>query len=168
MMSDNRELEELVQRFYDPQQAREVLEELRRAEKLFAKEQSPEPSAKLVRNIKDQVHQRLSARQARRVRRRFIEVVAAVIMVVVTLMGVLSYQGKHAQNAAYASVMGAGMWETNDVSSEDARLATLEAEIEQLEQESFGDTSEAEMAAETAVRDLEIQLVQANGEFWKD
>ncbi len=173
MNSQNEEnLKELFERFADAEQAEKHVEDVQKAEQILREYPAPEPDDMLIANIKAEIAMRLPARRADVVRRRMVYKVAAVAAAVVILAAVslrLFEKGDvEPQRVAYASLIPRAIWESDDIATDDVDLAIFTAEAEQIENEvrtlQFGEDGSN---GERAVSELEMELIEIEGDFWK-
>ena len=126
------------------------------------------PDAKLVAEIKVAMAESLHRQKARAHRRMVYKLVAAAAAVLV-LAGVsvkLSITTRSVPPKTIA--MSEVMWESDDIAADDAELAVLAAEIEQIESEIMAlQLADNGGNGYGAVTDLEIELVEINSDFWK-
>ena len=69
---------------------------------------------------------------------------------------------------SYASLIPASVWEGDDIATDDADLAILNAEIEQIEGEVLTlQSGESDSNGQSAVTELEMELIEIESDFWK-
>lgn len=165
MNDENKEnLKELFEKFLDPQQARQATEDVRQGEQILSKYPAPVPDEKLVDDIKAKISKTLLHRKPTAFKYTAYRIAAAAVLIVLTSISVKLFD-----EAPAASVrIPAAIWESDDIAADDAELAVLTAEIEQIESEllalQLGDNGGN---GSGAVTDLEMELVEINSDFWK-
>lgn len=173
MNDRNREnLAELIERLFDSKQAIGVLEDVRRGEQLLRDNPAPEPDRKLIADIKAEIALLLPARRTKLARRRTYKraAAAAAIFIVAWIGTSLFNDGSPGPGQmAAASLIPTAIWESDDIAADDENLAVFAAEIDQIENEvmtleSGDDTYESDRTVE----ELEIELIVARNDFWKE
>jgi len=171
-MGDRNEenLKELFEKFYTAEQAERAVEDVQKAEQLLRKHPAPEPDDMLIANIKAEIAMRLPLRRAdvfRRMAYKAATVAAAVI--IVAAIGVsLFKKGDGSEKVAYASIIPRAIWESDDIATDDLDLAMLTAEMEQIEDEVLTlQSGENGGNGDTAVTELEMELIEIDSDFWK-
>jgi hypothetical protein len=162
-------LRELLERFFETGQVESCLDDFQKAERLFREHPAPEPDEMLIANIKAEIAMRLPARRAEIFRRRVWEAAGiAATLAVLALVGVrLSHQPAR-QAVNYASLIPTAIWESDNLAADDADLALYTTEIEQIKDEvSALESGEHAVDNDSAVTELETELVEINGDFWK-
>ena len=98
--------------------------------------------------------------------------VAAAAVIILAVIAVELYEkgGGKAEKVITASIIPEAIWESDDVSADDADLAILAAEIEQIEGEALavqlgenggnGNRNLLEL-------ELEMELIEISSDFWK-
>lgn len=165
-------LNKLLEKFFDAEQARNYIEDARKVEQIFREHPAPEPDDMLIANIKAEIAMRLSARGARLSKRKLYEVAAiAAAIVLVTLTAVRLYDGsgsRTAQQVYSASFIPTVIWESQDIAADDENLAVFKTEIEQIEEEVLAlESDEGSGESDTSITELEMELIEASGDFWK-
>jgi hypothetical protein len=164
-------LKELFEKFAGPMEAEQAARDICEGERILAESAAPEPDEELIASIKAKAAQAVSQRRTITLRRRIYKATAiAAVFILMTAIGVKLFEkgGIAPRAIPAASIMPDSIWESEYLAEDDENLATLIAEIEQLESdllavrlgENAGNGSEA-------VTDLEIELVEINSNFWK-
>ena len=125
----------------------------------------------LIANIKAEIAMRLPSGRAdvfRRVVYKAAAVAAAVIVLTAIGLRLSDKGGSESGAVVYASIIPAAIWESDDITVDDADLAVFAAEIEQIEDELVtlelgGDSGSDERTLE----EFEIELMEINSDFWK-
>ncbi len=169
--NDN-ELKELVERFYDPQEARTCLEDFEQAERLLAGNPAPAPSSRRLAAIKANVSTTLTRRRHNRSIRRiafaFTSVAAAAVFVIAVRVGLFQTTPLTPPDTVSATIIPSSLWESNDIVTADPSLAYFSTEIEQIENElAILQSGEEPPTGDIAITELEMELIEIEGEFWK-
>jgi hypothetical protein len=159
---------DLIERFFDTEQAERCAEDFRRAEHIFCEYPAPEPNDIVIANIKAEIAMRLGSRKAARLRRLLCDVAgvaaAIVILATVSMQLFVGPDGQRGDGIYTASIIPTAVWESDDIATDDADLAVFAAEIEQIENEVL--TLRAGESANT-LTELEMELAKINSDFWK-
>jgi hypothetical protein len=162
-------LKELFERFPASEQAGSRAEDIREGEQLLREQPALQPREELMAEIKSRVRKALQRKKANSFERAAFKVAAAaaVVAIMVHIGARLSEKGGM-DRIHTASLIPAAVWESENIVSDDADLATLTAEIEQLEGELLalqldenGGNGNRELA------ELEMELVDIGSDFWK-
>ncbi|MEA3225741.1 MAG: hypothetical protein U9Q07_07295 [Planctomycetota bacterium] len=169
---DRENLTELFERFFDAEEAKGSLEDVREGEQIFRDNPAPEPDDMLIANIKAEIAMRLPVRRAQLARRRMYRRAAtAAAILIIGAIGTLLFDGGGPVPGRLeaASLIPTAIWESNNIAIDDENLAVFAAEIDQIENEvmileSGEDTSEDA----STVEEMEIELIVARNDFWKE
>lgn len=173
MNGKNREnLRELFGRFFDPEEAARAAEDVRRAEQILRENPAPQPDERLIANIRFRIEEALAARQRARARWSvaYRVAVAAAVIIIVSIIGttVLERAQHPSGEVQIASIIPAALWESQDITADDADLVILTAEVEQIENEVLTlQRGETKANGERVLVELETELVEVSGDFWK-
>ena len=66
-----------------------------------------------------------------------------------------------------ASLIPTAIWEGENIVLDDLRLASLNAEVEGIENEVRALQQDGSRSSESAVDEVEMELLEIDGEFWK-
>jgi hypothetical protein len=163
-------LRELFERFFDAEQAENCVEDIQKAEQIFREHPAPEPDDMLIANIKAEIAMRLQAARAHRFRRIIYEVLgaAAVILFAATVSLQLFEKDPPTGEVVYASLIPTSIWESDDIAADDEDLAVFTAQIEQIEDEVMAlQSGENTGNSDSTIVELEMELIEINGDFWK-
>ena len=155
-------LRELFARFLDTEQAEKAAEDVRRAEQILFEYPAPEPDEELIAGIKAQITGSLLLRQRGIFRRKVSYEVAAVAAAVIVLAAIwtgIFEKGGGKPKGMYASIIPAALWESDNITVDDPRIASLTAEVEQVESD-VRTLQEGETGGNgsQAVSELEVEL----------
>ncbi len=162
-------LKELLEKFLGAGQVESYLDDFQKAERLFREHPAPEPDEMLIANIKAEIAMRLPARRAEIFRRRVWEAAGiAATLAVLALVGVRLPHQPARQTVNYASLIPAAIWESTNIAADDADLVVFSAEIEQIKDELLAlESGEHAADGDSAITELETELAEINGDFWK-
>ncbi len=160
-------LEELFARFGDAGQA---VSDIEKGERILREYPAPEPEAEVIAKIKARVGEALQQQEkgAWRGTAYKLAAVAAVIAIVAAVSVRVFEPDRITVSEPVAAVMEAGLWDSDDVSADDAVLATYDAELEQIESEFFAlRLGENGQSYNGTITELEIEYIEINSDFWK-
>jgi len=163
-------LKKLFEKFYPAEQAQRAVEDVQKAEQLLRKHPAPEPDDMLIANIKAEIAMRLPLRRADVFRRLAYKVatVAAAVIIVTAISVSLFEKGDRSEKVVYASIIPRAIWESDNIAADDVDLAILTAEMEQIEDEVLAlQWGENGGDGDTAVTELEMELIEIDSDFWK-
>lgn len=163
-------LKELFEKFFDAEQAEKHLEDVRKAERIIEQYPAPEPDDMLVANIKAEISMRLTAKTHiyNRSVYKLISVAAAVIIIATVGLRMFEKEPVTRQPIARADIIPREIWESEDITIDDMNLASYATQIDQLESD-FLDLQSGEdgFDGDDAVMELEVELMETEGDFWK-
>lgn len=165
-------LRELFGRFFEPEEAARAAEDVRRAEQILRENPAPQPDERLIANIKIKVEEALAARQRARARWSvaYRVAVAAAVIIIVAIVGTAVFERgtRPSRNVQIASIIPTALWESQDITADDADLVILTAEVEQIENEVLTlQRGETKANGERAFVELETEFVEVDSDFWK-
>ena len=169
---DKEDLEELFEKSFGDEQAIKAVEDVQKAEQMLREYPAPEPDGQLIADIKCQIAARLAHKRVsvlRKVGYRVTAAAAVIIILATVSVRLFEIGGGEPVAVAYASTIPKALWESDDIAADDADLAVLTAEIKQIEGEVLTlELGENARNGERAVMELEIRLVEIEGDFWKE
>jgi hypothetical protein len=171
---DQENLTELIEKFFDAEQAQECIEDIRRGEQILREHPAPEPDDMLIANIKAEIAMRLPARKAHTFRQMVYRAVAVAAAVIILTAISVQFFEKGRQPAppaklVQASLIPTAIWESDDIATDDVNLATFTAEIEEIENEVLTlQSGERGSNGEGTIVELEIELIEISSDFWKE
>ena len=169
--SDNKEdLRKLFEQFLGPAEAEQAAKDIREGERIIGEHPGPEPDGELIADIKMKVARAVLRKKAtvgRRMAYR-VAVAAAVVLLAAIFVSLFEKGDGKSEKIIYASVIPSAIWESEDITADDAELATLTAEIEQIESEiSAAQLDETNGNGHDELMELEMELIEINSYFWK-
>ncbi len=160
-------LTELLRRFMDAPGAETAERDIHEGEAILDAHPAPLPDDRVVASIKARMAA-ATHRKHRRVRvfRGSLATAAAVVMAL--LIGRFGRGPGNGPGVAYASMIPAAVWESDDIASDDPDLAYFTSEIRQIEAQMQAlEAGEGEAAGTGMVEELEMELMRIDTEFWK-
>lgn len=162
---------ELFERFVDSRSAGEAAEDIEKGEAILREYAAPEPSMEVLAKTKTMVAEALKHRKRRQLRRVVYKVVAvsAVFFIVASIaVKVVERPPVASEERLAASVIPSAVWEGDDIAADDADIAVLTAEVNQIADEllalRLGDNG---TNGQGGVYDAEMELIEINSDFWK-
>jgi len=173
MNNQNQEnLKELFEKYLDAKQAQRYVEDIQKAEEVLREHPAPEPDDMLIANIKAEIAMRLPVRKTyvfKHIVYKALRIAAVVIFI--TAIGLrLFYNGAREPGPVqYASIMPTVIWESDDITADDADLVNFITEIEQIEDEFLAlQLGEEDGNGDSTIIELEMELIEINNsDFWK-
>ncbi len=160
-------LRELFERFVDARQAKEAAEDIERGEQILRQWPAPEPRAELLALIKTEMGARLAHRRSRHLR-WFASRAAGIAAAIVIAAGVWTGVNRDAgPGVMVASLIPTAIWESENIVLDDLQLTLLSAEVERIESEVRDLQQNESRSSESAVDEVEMELLEIEGEFWK-
>jgi hypothetical protein len=162
------DIQSLLGRFFSAEEVEAAAEDIRVGEQILQAAPPPAPDRELLDFIKAEIAARLARR--RRLALVYRGVAAAAAVAIVTVIALLgrSPVTLDVPNVAYASIIPAAVWESDDVAAEDLELLYFNSEIQRIETQmralEAGDDS---VVPAGSVEEIEMELMQIETEFWK-
>ncbi len=165
-------LKKLFERFVGAEQAEKAVEDIRKGEQILRENPAPQPSDELIDEIKFEIAKGLLLRQKEVSGFRKVAYKVAVVAAAVIILSAISIKflekGKETGRTVYASIIPTAIWESDDIAADDADLAILSAEVEQIEGEMLAlQSGESEGNGQRAITELEMELIEIDSDFWK-
>ena len=164
-------LKDLFEKFFDPEQAERAVEDIRKGEQILGEHPAPKPNDELIAGVKSEIAEALLYRKAttfRRIAYKAVAVAAVFIILAVVSVKLFEKGNGEPERLITASIIPKAVWESDDIAADDADLAALTAEIEQIEGEAMAlRLGENGGNGSSAVTELEMELIEINSDFWK-
>jgi len=167
---DEENLKKVFERFLEPQEAEQAAEDMAEGERIFREHHAPEAGDELISGIKMKVSGALLHRKTVAFRRTVYKtaVVAAVVIFLAAIGTRFFEKDGESGKVVAASIINGVIWESETSAADDANLAILTAEIEQIEDEVLAlQLGEDDDNGNKALTELEIELIEINNNFWK-
>ena len=162
-------LNELFAGFGDADEAEKAAEDFKKVSQLLDTYPAPKPDTTVLRDIRQNISSAIAAKRATTFRHTFyrLAAVAAMIAVVAGIALNLLYK-KTTPLQITSPVIANAVWQSDDITSDDVDIAVIAAEIDQIESEiyslSYGSNG---TDMESEIDDLEMEINQIAGQFWK-
>ena len=163
-------LKDLFEKFVDAGQAEKAAEDIRKGEEILSAHPGPEPDGEVIAGIKAEVARELSRRKTRVTKRVVYKAasVAAAFIIMASVSVKIFEKGGEQGKVVRASILPSAIWESEDLAADDVDLAILTAEIREIEEDAlalqFGENGGN---GHIGLEELEIELMEINGDFWK-
>jgi len=167
----NENIEELFERFLPDEDARHAAEDIQKAEEILREHPAPEPAGELLADINSKIAEALSAEKPKThklITYRMAAVAAAIIILVAIGVRFFEKGPAETQSPVTITLIRQAIWESEDISADQAELALLTDELEQIEGEILAlrlgeDGGEGDRESV----ELEMELTDIGGDFWK-
>jgi hypothetical protein len=161
MSNEQENLNELLSSFYNEQESNDFKNDLNSLDQMLT--DAPEPSAQTIDGIKNAVAEKLSSR---RQRNRFLtirRITVAAIVLVVALVGT----NMDLRHDTYPDASGIALADLFD-ESDSSQIALLTAQVEEIEDALLSvRLDEYDTYSSDSYSELETELNEINGDFWK-
>lgn len=174
-MNDRKDenMKELFEKYIVSEEAQRCIEDVQKAEEILREHPAPKPDDMLIANIKAEIAMRLPARKAysfKQIAYRAASIAAVILFITAIALNVFEKDDVGTERDVYtASILPTAIWESDDITIDDPNIATLTAEIEQIEDEMLALQSGDENGnGQGSVTELEMELLEIeNSDFWK-
>jgi hypothetical protein len=163
-------LKELFEKFVTGEQAEKAVEDICIGEQILRDNPAPKPSDELIAGIKSEIAINLLHKKENAIRYMLykVAVVAAVVFVLTAISIKFFEKGEESEKVMYASIIPTAIWESDDIAADDVELAVLTAEVEQVADEVLSlRMGEDGGNGQSAVTELEIEMIEIESDFWK-
>jgi len=161
-------MRELFEKFVNSEEAKKSVEDIRKGEEILRKHPAPEPNEKLIADIKAEIERELLSRKtgiSRRVIFKTASIAAAFIILAVVSVKLFE---KASVRPGTVTIISGAIWDSNNIATDDADLATFNTEVEQIEGEALAlQLGENSGNGSGDLAELEIELMEINSDFWK-
>lgn len=166
MNNEQENLRDLLSKFYSADEAEQVQEDILRGEQIIGDNRASEPDAELIAAIKARVSDKLAEREHHWAGRYARIAMAAAAVVAIGFGLFLMHSHKPAGTGEVMAASG-GIWESEDLTVDDASLAILVEDIEAIEDEIVSLMLGENGTEGISVDEFEIELLEISGDFWK-
>ena len=166
MNNEQENLRELLSKFYSADEAEQVQEDILRGEQIITGNRAPEPDAELIADIKARVSDKLAEREHHWAGRYARMAMAAAAVVVIGFGLFLMHSHKPVGPGEFPVASG-GIWESEDLTVDDASLAILVEDIEAIEDEIAALMLSENGSESISTDEFEIELLEISDDFWK-
>lgn len=167
MKNKKENLEKLLSELLSDDEAVKTMADIVAGDELIERSASPAPDAAIVRAIKSQVTSRLRLKKRRRFVRRRSEAVAAAVLVIGVLLGLVFMQSQPKNGIALNFDIWGGS--TAEAAEIDSEYAMMVGEIEEIEASLLSirlDEDDSERNHLLGI-EIEIETLGMEGSFWK-
>jgi hypothetical protein len=167
---ENEKLREAFEKFLSAEDAARAASEVEKGEELLRRFSAAGPGDEVLERVKARVNAALKERQLRTLRYVVLKVAAAaavLFLVVTAAIFVFNRPGDPRNTTGATQIVDVG-WDANDITVADESIATLTAEAQQIEKELWAlQFGEDEGNGEIMLYELELELMEESGGFWK-
>jgi len=169
-------LNKLLSTFMDSDSADKAAEDFRQADLIFEKHKSAEPGSKLLANIKADINRELNHSKTSIIKTATLRfaAAAAVFLIAASVFFMMNQNDTQPpKNQAVAQITDSAstvsIWDSEDVTANDAQYETFEREIEQIESEIVAIKYETDSTinGESELTEIENDLIEIQSDFWK-
>jgi hypothetical protein len=169
--SGKENLKELLAGFMDEASAREAAQDIEKGDELFRANPAPQPSEALLAEVRTKMMLAAKRRQAVTLHRQIwaaAGVAAAIMITLAVAVKLLDRQPIEQTPVKYARAATNSIWGSDDTTADDPDLTVIAAEVESIENELSGvQPAENVEVGSTDIGDLETELIETSGDFWK-
>ena len=156
-------LKALFEKFITSDEASAAAEDIARTDEIFDKNPAPEPDDMVLAEIKAELAMRLPARRKTILLRKIYSVAAIILIAIFAGIRFFSFDSTLPMRQAASITIGAIDWDNDD-----SELASLDAEIKELENEFAAiRLDEYDLQNGSDVEEMEIELITIETDFWK-
>ena len=161
-------LREFLEKFLDRREAEQTAEDIQKGEQMLSEYPAPQPDDLLLASIKRKMADALPYERGYNFRRVFYKTVGiAAVFILLSVISVMVFNGR-TERLTTDLVMTAAIWDSDDITADDANLATLIAEAEEIEGEMLAlEMDENGGNGSGSLMELEMELEEINSDFWK-
>jgi len=169
---NNENFEDLLGQFYDPAQAKQIADNIRKGERILRANPAPEPSQSLIAEIKAKAARKLQQRQTT-ARRSALVRAAAIAAIFVLLAWPAARYFKPAgltdkTRTPPVAMISHQIWESTDIIEDDPDLASLNRGLEDISKSLLSARLDEQAHSNgRAVADIEADLIEIETDFWK-
>jgi hypothetical protein len=171
MNNEKENLRELLTSFMDIKSADKAAADIEGGDKLLRNWPAPQPDEKLLTEVKQKMI--IAAGQHRSVTRHhriFIAASAAAAVIILSVIALKVFENRPVgqPDKIYAATIPDAVWEGGSIITDDPDIAVLSNEIDNIADEiSAVLLSDKNGSSDSAVYDVEMQIVEMSADFWK-
>ncbi|MBN1787928.1 MAG: hypothetical protein JW806_05975 [Sedimentisphaerales bacterium] len=168
---ENKNIDELLSKFYSPEQAEEMKNDIASGDLLFEKYPAPGPSQQVTAEIKQKIAQRLENRKSPSLPTIILKTAsAAAIIVIFSAVLLLNHTRIKSDRYTADNKLSVPTEQTDYIASE-IDISTFEDELKQLKNElltiNLGEYSGTNGTLVDQVEELELEIIEVENTFWK-
>jgi len=161
---NNEDLKALFETFVGPQHAEDAVDDIRRGDQVLNEYPAPGPGPEVLAQIKAQVRSTLEKRSKRTFGPLSRKIAAAAAVLIIGVVVSLRFFERKPAPVPPATIP----WDVENLRAQDADLAQFSAEIEQIESDLLAlQLGENGSNGHADLTELEIELMEISGDFWK-
>jgi len=161
-------LKRLFEGIGDAERAHEYAEDIGWGEEIFREHPAPEVDEEVTARIKAEVAGMLTSKSTVDFMRMVYRVAAVLVIVGVLSIGLFLRKRDDSPLGPVRAGVPVVIWDSEDIAADDVDLATLAAEIEQIEGELLAIESGESMGTSFGeLEELEAELLDIDSDFWK-
>jgi hypothetical protein len=167
------DMKDLFERFMGREEAARAAEDISKGEQILRDFPAPSPDEETISRVKAEITHALVYRRVRAITRLGLRAAAVAAVVAITAIVIVAvFEKKEPQKprvvATTTAMIPAISWESDTLADDDAEIAAIISEIDQIESEMIAmGLGENGGNGQTDSTDLEMELVEINSDFWK-
>ena len=166
MNNEQENLRDLLSKFYSADEAEQVQEDIVHGEQIIGDNTAPDPDAELIADIKTCVSDKLAEREHHWAG-RYARIAMAAAAVVAIGFGLFLMHSHTPVGPGEVTAASGGIWESEDLTVDDATLAILVEDIEAIKDEIVSLILGENGTEGISVDEFEIELLEISDDFWK-
>lgn len=171
---DKKNIEELLGKFSDAEQAAQAADEIQKGEEIFRLNPAPEPDNGLIKDIKAEIVRQLRHQRATHfapVTYKTAAIAAGLVILAIISARFLirpALENESRTGVSAAAIVGQEFWESEDTATNEGALTALRAEVEQIKSDMLAiRLNEQNSGNGNILSGLEMELVEINSLFWE-
>jgi hypothetical protein len=166
----NENIDNLLSKFYPPEQAKQIKNDFASADALFEKFSAPNPSPQTIAQIKQKIDQQLKNRNRIHWTAIFVKTASvAAIVIIISAVTLLNFNRKNLTQYAEVNQQSASL--QNDEKNFGADISLFSKELEQLNSElvaiNLGEDNGTNGILTNQVDQVELEIIETENTFWK-
>jgi hypothetical protein len=159
----NENLRQLLAGFMDETAARQMAEDIEKGEEILGAYSVPQPDERVLAEVKKNVVSAVRRQHTAVLQKRILSAAVAAALILVSLLAMIRFSNQHV--VQQTPLIASGVWEGSD----DADVTVLRAEIENIQHELSGAQSDSISTggANSAIGELETEIIELGGDIWK-
>jgi hypothetical protein len=169
MSNKDENLKEILNKFYAESESAKIEKDILRGEQIIAGNPAPQPDTRLISDIKARVRTEMTRREKRRVityLRATVTAAAAVLIIGVGLFMIHRTEQQSPPSVANGTIPS-GIWESEDLMSDDVGLAMLAANIDAVEDDVLAMRFDDQSYETMNLDDVEADVLEISDDLWK-
>ena len=168
---NNENLREILAKFMGADEVSQVINDIERGDELLGKFPAPAPRDSIIEGIKIQMAAAARRRHRETIQLGFLKalsVAAAIVTISIAAHKYFERTPTEQARVTYAAVIPDRLWEGSDITTDDAGIAVIAAEITTIENQLNGiELRDIDISGSGTADDLEMELIGISGDFWK-